>query len=287
MEFTCPLIITTTRMFIEPFMVRALIAAVLLGPLCGLLGVFATARRMAFFSDTVSHGALAGIALGLWIGLANPTISLVAVSLLIGAAMLWLKENTELLSDTIMALLLSGSVAIGIIILSLLESRPGDIHRYLFGDILAIGWSEVWQSGVLAVVAGTALMLRLRELTLVTANEDLAHVCGISLKRYNLIFVLALTLTVAMTIRLLGIVLVTSLLVIPPAAARNVSKNLRQHLILSFCIGFLGSLGGVILSYFVNVPCGPAIVVSCIGMFVLSLIVGRLQQKASPVLAKV
>lgn len=274
-------------MFTEPFMVRALIAAVLLGPLCGLLGVFATARRMAFFSDTVSHGALAGIALGLWIGLANPTISLIAVSLLIGAAMLWLKQNTELLSDTIMALLLSGSVAIGMIILSLLESRPGDIHRYLFGDILAIGWPEVWQSGLLTAIAGCTLMFRLREMTLVTANEDLAHVCGISLKRYNFVFVIGLTLAVALTIRLLGIVLVTSLLVIPPAAARNVSRNLRQHLILSFWVGFLGSFGGVLFSYFVNVPCGPAIVVASIVIFIASLIWGRLRNRVTPAIVKV
>src|SRR5437868_12506565 len=102
----------TTTMFAEPFMIRALLATLFLGPLCAFLGVFATARRMAFFSDTVSHGALAGIAIGLWIGLANPTISLVVVSLLIAGAMLWLKQNTDLLTDTIMALLLSGSVAI-------------------------------------------------------------------------------------------------------------------------------------------------------------------------------
>ena len=266
-------------MLIEPFMIRALLAGILLGPLCAFLGVFATARRMAFFSDTVSHGALAGIALGLWIGLANPTISLIAVSMLIAGTMLWLKENTELLNDTIMALLLSGSVAIGIIILSLLQSRPGDIHRYLFGDILAIGWSEVWQAALLSVLAGAGLIWQLREITLITANEELAHVCGVRLKKYNFLFVLVLTLTVAVTIRLLGIVLVTSLLVIPPAAARNISHNLRQHLIFSVLAGFVGSLGGVILSYWVNVPCGPAIVVTCIGLFVICLVWGRIQTR--------
>ncbi|HUR47593.1 MAG TPA: metal ABC transporter permease [Candidatus Saccharimonadales bacterium] len=267
----------TTLMPIEPFMIRALLAGILLGPLCAFLGVFATARRMAFFSDTISHGALAGIALGLWIGFANPTVSLVLVSLLVAGIMLWLKENTELLNDTIMALLLSGSVAIGIIILSLLQSRPGDIHRYLFGDILAIGWSEVWQAFGLFTLAGAGLMFSLREMTLITANEDLAHVCGVRLRNYNFFFVLVLTLTVAITIRLLGVVLVTALLVIPPAAARNLSNNLRQHLILSACAGFLGSLGGVILSYCVNVPCGPAIVVTCIALFIVSLVLGRIR----------
>src|SRR6187200_1310538 len=96
-----------TRMFTEAFMQRALAVALLLGPICALLGVFVTARRMAFFSDTVAHGALTGVALGMWLGVADPTLPMALFSILIAAGFLWLKEKTELLSDTIMALLLS------------------------------------------------------------------------------------------------------------------------------------------------------------------------------------
>src|SRR5436305_8904329 len=145
-------------MFTEPFMQRALLAALFLGPLCAFMGVFVTARRMAFFSDTVSHAALAGVALGFWLGLANPTIPLIGVSLLVAAAIYWLRENTELVTDTIMALLLAGSVAVGIIILSLLKSRPADIQSYLFGDILAIGWIDVWVAGGLFALLGTLIL---------------------------------------------------------------------------------------------------------------------------------
>src|SRR3954452_8255568 len=106
-------IITERRgMFTEPFMQRAFLAALFLAPVCSLLGVFVTARRMAFFSDTVSHAALAGVALGFAFGLSNPTAPLIGVSLLVAASIYWLKENTELLTDTIMALLLAGSVAL-------------------------------------------------------------------------------------------------------------------------------------------------------------------------------
>ena len=114
-------------------MQRALLAALFLGPLCALLGVFVTARRMAFFSDTISHGALTGVALGFWLGMPDPTVPLIVFSLLIAGAVVWLRERTELVTDTIMALLLSGSVAIGMIILSLLHRRPGDIHVHFFG----------------------------------------------------------------------------------------------------------------------------------------------------------
>src|SRR5882672_10959217 len=135
-------------MVTEVWMQRALLAALFLAPVCALLGVFVTARRMSFFSDTVSHAALAGVALGFWFGLINPTVPLIVVSLAVAAAIFWLKENTRLLTDTIMALLLSGSVAVGIIILSVLKGYQGEIQRYLFGDILAIGRSEI----ILAVI---------------------------------------------------------------------------------------------------------------------------------------
>ncbi len=269
-------------MLTEPFMQRALLAALFLAPLCALLGVFVTARRMAFFSDTVSHAALAGVGIGFWLGLSNPTWPLIVVSLLIAAAILWLKENTELLTDTIMALLLSGSVAAGMLILSLLKSRPGDIHRFLFGDILAIGPQEVWQAGLLCAGVGAGLFARLTELSLITVQEEMAQVCGVRVRTLNYLFVIVLTLTVAITIRLLGIILVTSLLVIPPAAARLLSRNLRQQILLSLLTGLLGGLGGTALSYQLNAPCGPTIVLACLALFLVSLLLAQLTRRKIP-----
>ncbi|MGI8966218.1 MAG: metal ABC transporter permease [Limisphaerales bacterium] len=265
-------------MFTEPFMQRALLAAFFLGPLCTLLGVFVTARRMAFFSDTISHAALAGVALGFWWGLVDPTLPMIGFSFLIAAAMMWLKEKTDLLTDTIMALLLSGSVAFGIILLSLLKNRRGDLHRYLFGDILAVSSNDVWFSAVLFALVAIGIFLRLSALTLLTAQEDMAHVCGVPVRRLNYLFIIVLTLTVALSIRLLGIILVTSLLVVPPAAARNFSRNLRQQIIFSFMIGLTGSVSGALFSYQFDIPCGPAIVMSCISVFVISLL-WQLQKK--------
>jgi ABC-type Mn2+/Zn2+ transport system permease subunit len=259
-------------MFAEPYMQRALLAALLLAPLCALLGVFVTARRMAFFSDTVSHAALAGVALGFWLELAEPAVPMLLVALAVALAVLWLKENTELVTDTILALLLSGSVAVGIILLSLLKASRGDIHRFLFGDILAVGRVELWLALALFVVVGIGVCAQLSALTLLTAQEEMAHVCGVRVRRLNYLFVLALTVTVALSLRLLGIILVTSLLVIPPAAARNVSRSLRQQIILSLGCALVGTIGGIVLSYQLDVPCGPAIVVAAIGAFLVTLL---------------
>src|SRR5436190_13013382 len=170
---TITIIMGRRGMFAEPFMQRAFLAALFLAPLCSLLGVFVTARRMAFFSDTVSHAALAGIALGFWLGFANPTFPLILVSSLIAVAVYWLKENTQLLTDTIMALLLSGSVAVGIILLNVLKGYQGEIQRYLFGDILAIGRGEVWMAAALFLVVGTGLFYFLNDLSLITVEEEL------------------------------------------------------------------------------------------------------------------
>ena len=265
-------------MFTEAYMQRALVTALLLGPLCGLIGVFVTARRMAFFSDTISHAALAGIAVGFWLGFTDPTLPMVAVGLGVAALMLWLKEKTDLLTDTIMALLLSGSVAFGIVVISLLKGFRGELHRYLFGDILSVGPQEVWLAFAVSAVVAVAVAVRLNALTLLTASEDLAHVSGIPVRRLNYAFVLVLTVVVALSIRLLGIILVTSLLVIPPAAARNIARNLRQQIVLAVLAGALGGGGGVALSYRFDLPCGPSIVLTSVALFLATLAASRLRQ---------
>ena len=274
-------------MFTEAYMQRALLTALLLAPLCGLLGVFVTARRMAFFSDTISHAALAGIAVGFWLGFTDPTLPMIAVSLGVAMLMLWLREKTDLLNDTIMALLLSGSVAFGIVVLSLLKGYRGELHRYLFGDILSVGPQEVGIAVAVTVIVAAVVFTRLNALALLTAHEDLAHVSGISVRGLNYAFVLVLTVVVALSIRLLGIILVTSLLVIPPATARNLAGNLRQQLVLAIIVGALGGAGGVALSYRFDLPCGPAIVLTCLGLFLLTLVASAFRKssrkKLSPV----
>lgn len=262
-------------MFTEPYMMRALAAALLLAPACALLGVFVTARKMSFFSDTIAHGALAGVAIGAWLGMTDVTAPMIAFSLLVAAAIIWIKENTELMTDTIMALLLSGSVAVGIIILSMLRGSRARIHGYLFGDILAVGPTDVVFAALLCGAIFAGVFWKLSQLTLISAHEEMAYVCGVPVKWMNYVFVVALTMTVALSIRLLGIILVTALLVIPAAAARNISRNLRQHIVLSVAVGILGGAAGVWSSYRLDVPCGPAIVLSCIVIFAGTLVAGK------------
>lgn len=266
-------------MFTEPYMQRALLAALCMGPLCALIGVFVTARRMAFFSDTVAHGALAGVALGFWMGFSDPTVPMVLFSLAVAGLLVWLQEHTDLLSDTILAVVLSGSVALGIVILSLLKGYRGEIQSYLFGDILAVSKGDLIIAGSLLAVVGWGVFANLSRLSLVTVNPELARTCGINVRLLNYLFVLALTLVVSLSIRLLGIILVTSLLVIPPAAARGLSRTLRQQISLSLLIGWIAGIVGVASSYQLDTPCGPMIVLSCLTLFALSFVAGLIRSK--------
>jgi zinc transport system permease protein len=262
-------------MFTEAFMIRALVAAILLAPSCAFLGVFVTARKMSFFSDTIAHGALAGVALGVWLGLTDLTAPMILFSLLVAAALIWIQENTELMTDTIMALLLSGSVALGIIILSMLRGSRAQIHTYLFGDILAVDPRDLWFAGALAAAVFVGLFWRLSDVTLLSAHEEMAYVCGVRVKLLNYLFILLLTVAVALSIRLLGIILVTALIVVPPSVARNISRNLRQQIILSIVVGLIGGVTGIIVSYHLDVPSGPTIVLTLILLFVATLFIGK------------
>jgi zinc transport system permease protein len=263
-------------MFTEAYMIRALLAAILLAPSCAFLGVFVTARKMSFFSDTIAHGALAGVALGVWLGMTDLTAPMILFSLLVAASLIWIQENTELMTDTIMALLLSGSVALGIIILSMLRGSRAQIHSYLFGDILAVGPEDLWFAGGLTAAVFVGLFWRLSDVTLLSAHEEMAYVCGVRVKLLNYLFILLLTVAVALSIRLLGIILVTALIVVPPSVARNISRNLRQQIILSIAVGLIGGLAGIVASYQLDVPCGPTIVLTLIALFIVTLFVGKL-----------
>lgn len=254
------------------FMQRALVAAALLSPVCALFGVFVTARKMSFFSDTVGHGALAGVALGFLLGIGNPLISLLAISVAIAWFIFILKEKTELLTDTVMAIIFSTLIAIAILIFSYLKGFRGELHRYLFGDILSVGTTEIISAALIFIIASAVFFKHLSAFCLTTINEELALACGANVRLINYIFVTVLAIVVAVSIRLLGIILVTSWLVIPAAAARNIAKNLRQQLVLSAAFGLASGTIGTIASYYIDCPSGPCISLTCVAIFILTLI---------------
>lgn len=265
------------------FMQRALLAAFLMGPVCGLLGVFITLRGMAFFSDAIAHSALTGMALGLfleqllqpWFNLADvvwlQSLLLLIYCLGIALIMAFLFERSHLRADTIIAFCFTGSVAFGVLIIS-------KLHRYqflegaLFGDINANSWGSIGLLALLAVGCFLFVFGNLRVLTLTTLQEELARSDGIPTRRLNYALVMVVAATVALSIKLLGALLVSALIVIPAAAAKVIAPNFRVMLLAAIGFGLVASVGGVVVSYEFDTITGPTLVLCHLAFLVVALI---------------
>jgi zinc transport system permease protein len=262
-----------------PFMQRAIAAGILLGLLCGLLGSFVTLRQLSFFSHAVGHAALVGIALGVLLQL-NPTWMLLPFTLLFGIAVLYLIDHTDLWSDSILNIVLSGALAIGVILTSFIKGYRGNLMSVLFGDILAVNSTDLLLTSLLLLGSGVILFTTLRQQILLTLNQSVAKVQGVSVDFHRYLFVVLLSLTVAVSIKAVGILLVNAFLVIPAATAKLVSQRFSPYLILSMILGGSSSIAGMLLSGLLNFPSGPSIVLVQFALFLLAFGGGKLGQWA-------
>ncbi|NET00629.1 MAG: metal ABC transporter permease [Sphaerospermopsis sp. SIO1G2] len=251
-----------------PFMQRAIIGAVLMGILGGLLGSFVTLRQLSFFSHAVSHAALVGITLGVLLSI-NPTWMLLPFTVTFGVVVLYLIDNTDLASDSILSIILSGALAIGIILARMITGYRGNLMAVMFGDILAIDATDLILTVVLLVSSGVFLLSTLQQQILLTLNPDVAKVQGLSVSLYRYGFVILLSLAVAVAIKAVGVLLVNAFLVIPASTAKLMSHHFSRFLILSVIIGSGSSLVGIIISGIFKVASGPGIVLVQFLLFIM------------------
>ncbi|WP_421656637.1 metal ABC transporter permease [Leptothermofonsia sp. ETS-13] len=254
-----------------PFMQRAIAAGVLMGLLCGLLGSFVTLRQLSFFSHAVGHAALVGIAMGVLLNL-EPTWMLLPFTLLFGLAVLYLIDHTDLWSDSILNIVLSGALAIGVILASFIQSYRGNLMGVLFGDILAVNWTDLVLTSLLLLISGIILFSTLRQQILLTLNQAVAKVQGVSVEFHRYLFVVLLSLTVAVSIKAVGILLVNAFLVIPAATAKLLSQQFSPYLAISMLLGAFSSIVGMGVSGVFNFPSGPSIVVVQFVLFLLVVV---------------
>lgn len=243
-----------------PFMQRAIAGAVLMGILGGLLGSFATMRQLSFFSHAVGHAALIGVVLGVLLQL-DPTLMLLPFTLVFGVVVLYLIDKTDLASDSVLVIVLSGALSIGLLLTSFVPGYRGNLMRVLFGDILAIDNTDLIVTLVLLVVSGVFLFSTLQQQILLTLNPDVAQVQGVPVQLYRYTFVMLLSLAVAVTITAVGVLLVNAFLVIPASTAKLMSHHFHRFLVLSIIIGSTTSIAGIMVSGVFNLASGPSIVV--------------------------
>lgn len=251
-----------------PFMQRAIMGAVLMGILGGLLGSFVTLRQLSFFSHAVGHAALVGVALGVLLN-TNPTWMLLPFTLIFGVVVLYLIDKTDLATDSVLSIVLSGALAIGVILTSFIKGYRGNLMAVLFGDILAIDNTDLILTLLVLVASSVFLLSTLPQQILLTLNADVAQVQGVPVQLYRYGFVVLLSLAVAVAIKAVGVLLVNAFLVIPAATAKLMSHHFKLFLILSLVLGCGTSIGGMVVSGLFNLASGPSIVFVQFLMFVV------------------
>ena len=247
------------NLFSFPFMQRAVICGVLLGILGGILGSFLVLRRLSLFGSTIGHSSMLGVILAALFEL-SATWTLIGFTVAFGLGVIYLIDRTDLGSDTVLCIALSGSVALGTIVFSYLKGYRGNLLSILFGDILAISNTDLILLLLLLVVTLAWLAISLPEQILLTLNSDLALVKGVSVQSHRYFFIVLLAITIALTIRAVGILLLNGFLVIPAASARLICQQFVPFLATAAGIGALSGVVGMIISGAIDLPSGPSIV---------------------------
>ncbi|WP_339798789.1 zinc ABC transporter permease subunit ZnuB [uncultured Marinobacter sp.] len=250
------------------FFWRAMLGGMGVALVAGPLGCFVVWRRMAYFGDTLAHSALLGIALG-FLFQTNLNLSVAATCVLLAIALVYLSRSRTLATDTLLGILAHSALAIGLVSLSFMPEVRVDLSGYLFGDLLAIRRSDLaW------IYGGAALVLALlywlwRGLLMATIHEELARVEGVPVERLRLVLMLMFSLVIAIAMKMVGVLLITALLIIPAATARRLASSPEKMVLMAIGFGMIAVAGGLNLSWNLDTPAGPSIVVTAFVVFLL------------------
>ena len=252
------------------FMKNALLAILLMTPLFGLLSTMVVSSRMAFFSDSLGHGAFTGIAIGALVGIFAPLTSLILFSIAFALLITYIKHRTAASADTVIGVFSSTAIAVGLMIMS----HGGGFSKFsplLIGDILSITPADL--AGLLAVdaVVFVGWMLLFNRLLLLSVNASLARSRGVSIFAVEALFAALLAVVVAVSIQWVGILIINALLVLPGAAARNLAGSVKAYHLLSVLIALGAGLVGLFAAYYFGIAAGAAIVAAAALMFFFSL----------------
>jgi zinc transport system permease protein len=244
-------------------------AALLLGLLSPTVGIVLVMRRFSLLADTLSHVSLFGVAISSWFAL--PMTLGASISAIIGGGGIeLLRQSKRVLSEATLAIFLSGSLALAIIIFSLRGIEAEEVESYLFGNLAWVNGTDFLLLLVIALILGLFFKAYYRQLFLVTLDEDLARVSGVTVNRLNLVFMLLASTVVAAAIKVVGVLLVSALIVLPVMAALQWRLGFRKTLWVSLCISECSVIGGLLLAYFGNVPSGAAIALMTLLAFFFS-----------------
>ena len=253
------------------FMKNAFLAVLLVTPLFGLLSTMVVSNRMAFFSDSLGHGAFTGLAVGVLLGWLSPLLSLVAFSVVFALLITYIKNRSSASTDTIIGVFSSTGIALGL----MLMSRGGGFNKYssyLIGDLLSISPEEIGSLFFvfLAVILVWALVFN--SLLVLSINASFARSRGVAAFLTEGLFASVLAVVVAVSIQWVGLLIINSLLVLPAAAARNIAQDVKSYHLLSVAVALFSGVAGLLLAYYCNMAAGASIVVVAAAVFFLTLL---------------
>ena len=255
---------------LDDFFIRALIAGIGIALVTGPLGCFVVWRRLSYFGDTLAHSALLGVTMAYSLEF-NIAVSIFFISSIIALILIQLQKKTNLPSDALLGLLAHSSLAVGLVVIGFLTFIRFDIMGLLFGDILAVNKQDlltIWIGGALILLV---LKVIWKPLFASTVNYELAEAEGLNPDRAKAIFTILLAAIIAISIKLVGVLLITGMLIIPTAMSRNLSDNPKKMVLFSIIGGMMSVLIGLFSSLEFNTPSGPSIIAAALLLFVLSL----------------
>lgn len=248
------------------FMLRAVEAGMIIAVIAPVIGMFLVLKRYSLIADTLSHVSFAGIALGIFLGL-NPILTAVVASIIAALGIERLRQSKKIFGESALSLFLSGSLALALVILGLAHGINMNIFIYLFGSIVTVTAHDVRMMALVAILVLTAVALLYRQLLYVTFDEDGAKVSGVPVETVNMIFMIAAALTVALSIQIVGVLLISALIVIPVVAALQLKAGFKNTLLAAEVISIFSVLAGIISSFYLGLPTGGAIVLIMLSVF--------------------
>jgi len=256
------------------FFQNALMTAFFASIACGIIGSYVVVKRMVSISGGISHAAFGGVGLGYLFGV-DPLVGAFGFTTLVALGIGVLKEKAGQNLDTLVAAVWAAGMALGIICIGLAPGYAPDLFSYLFGNILLVPASDILMMGVLCGLILAIVALLFTQLQAVTFDEEYARVMNLPVTWLSLILLVLVAVTVVMLIRVVGIILVIALLTLPAATARGYVSRLRTMMVVSVCLGLIFSIGGLYLSYLIDVPSGATIILLATAGYVGSILISR------------
>ncbi len=249
------------EIFQYSFMIRAFSAGAVIGVLAPLIGTFLVARRYSLIADSLSHVSLAGVAIGLITGI-YPVYTAIATTIVAALLIEQLRTSKRLSGESALAIFLSGGLAVAITLIGLANGFNVNLFSYLFGSITTVQSSDVFVIALLGLVVGGIITLLYKELFFVSFDEEVALVQGVPVKLLNTLLMIMTAVTVALSMRIVGALLVGALMVIPVVAATQLARSFRSTIWYAIAIGFVSVWLGLFAAYYLDIPAGGAIVLS-------------------------